>query len=329
MPTSCYRKSSLARLAACILLIVGMLPGCSPPPDPPLRVGLLVFPSYELPFLARHLGYFEDSQIELVDYESPVEAMRDYRNGLIHAVALAIDYAYQLEQSEDGHRIFYVIDYSNGADAIIAQDGIGTFQELAGKRVGVEASGLGAFVLHRALEINNMSARDIIIRPVDIERQEDAFYARDIDAVVTYEPIIHRILEHGGNEIWNSRQIPGEIVDVLITRESTIENRRDQLVTLVNAWLQAIDYLDQSPDKAAQFMAVREGILPQDFLSTLQDITLMRRDDNIHLLTHPDSSLITTLDRLKAFRTSHNIDSTDITPEQLVSSAIITETHAN
>lgn len=76
-------------IPALALLAAVLAAGCGQRAEHPLRIGLLVWPAYEVPYLARHLGYYDGLDVQLVEFQSPAEALRAYRSEGIDAVAVA------------------------------------------------------------------------------------------------------------------------------------------------------------------------------------------------------------------------------------------------
>jgi NitT/TauT family transport system substrate-binding protein len=287
----------------CILLL-----GCDPwDHQEPLRLGLLIWPPYELAHLARVRGHYDSDRIRLVDYRSPAEMMRAYRYGLVDVMAVTADYFVELRATDDAHRIIMVIDISKGGDALLAQPDIPDGAALQGRRVGLEASALGAHVLLRCLDAHGLSLAQVQPVPVDIPDQARAFLDRRIDAVVTYEPIRTRLLAEGALELCSSRDFRGDIVDVLITRLRTIEERQGDLRHLVDGWMRALDDFRAQPADAAKHMAVREGMTPDEFLAALERVALGDRAMNERLLLAPDPPIHATLARIQGLFLQHHL----------------------
>ncbi len=133
-------------------LLGALLLGCTSKPEPVLRVGLNVWTGYEPLFLARDLGYIQDSRVRLVEYGSASQAMRAFQNGAIDAAALTLDEVLLLAQYGERPRVVAVLDISAGGDVLIGHPDIEQLPEIRGRRVGVEHTALGAYVLIRALQ---------------------------------------------------------------------------------------------------------------------------------------------------------------------------------
>jgi NitT/TauT family transport system substrate-binding protein len=264
------------------VLTLGLAVLCAQCADPvrPLRLGLIVWPAYELPVLARSLGRLDPARVDIVDYGSPAEALRAYRNGVIDAVALTTTYVIELLSDAQIDRIVLVIDVSKGGDAVVASPSIHAVHQLRGRRIGVESGSLGGFVLARALQNGGLSPRDVELVSIDVPGQEAAFRSGTIDAVVTYEPFRSRLLADGARDVFNSAMMPNEIVDVLVVREAAIARHDRALRHLADAWFDGLEYLQDHKEDAAARVAARERVTPDGFLLSLRGTELLDREAN-------------------------------------------------
>lgn len=275
-----------------LAFLVTMLGSCIHRPLSPLRVGANVWPGYESLYLARDLGYYDNSAIQLIDYPSATEVSRALRNGNLEVAALTLDETLTLAATNPDIRVVLITDISAGGDAIIAQSDIKTLAEIKGRTVGVEATALGAFVITRALEQVGLYPEDIEIVSLGVSEHETAFKQGDVDAVVTFEPVRSNLLSAGAHVVFDSNQIPGEIVDVLVVSKSVLDSRRKNLDILIKGWFRALSYLDKNPQDAAERMAPREGIDAEQFLASLELLHIPSLKENQELLSKADPTLI-------------------------------------
>lgn len=289
------RKSFLPVYIICTLILC--LSGCGQA-EKPLQVGANVWPGYEPMFLARSLGYYQGHPIQLIEFSSAAEVVRAYRNGLIDVAAVTADEALIAAAGQGNHRIILVCDFSNGADVLLAKPEFKSIQELKGRRIGVEATALGAYMLARALKHGGLSAADVQVIQVPLLDHESAFKSGKVDAVVTFEPHRSNLLTAGAHSLFDSSQIPGEIVDVLLTREKLTDSQNRNLAALVSGWFRAIAYMRDNPSDAAQRIAPREGVAPQQFLDSVQLIKLPDRETNLRLLGSSQDNLSSALGQL-------------------------------
>jgi len=261
------------RIAATTLL-VAVLAGCTPP-DPPLRVGLLEWPPYDILRLARLSGDLPAGQFELVQFRSPAEASRAYAAGGIDIVALPLDYEIRLAEGSDDHRAFIIIDESAGGDAIIGRQPFDSLAGIAGSTIGLESSELGIHMLSRLLDHAGLTAADIDLAFHDYPDQADAWRQGSVDLMITYEPNRSRLLQMGGQVLFSSADIPGEIIDVFIARQSQIEARNADFRRFSRAWFSAVRDWEGDSQSAASRLAPRLGMLSWDVDAFLESA---RRD---------------------------------------------------
>ncbi len=255
----------LQRRLGFIALLLAFLMGCSEKPITALKIGTNLWVGYEPLYLAREKQFINNDQIKLVELSSATQVMQAYRNEVINAAAITLDEALLLLASGEQFSIVLILDVSNGADALIAQPSINSFGDLKGKRVGLESTALGSYMLTRALEVNQMSLNDITIKHLGIEQHEKAFVNKEVDAVITFEPIKSKLLGLGGQTLFDSKQISNEIIDVLIVRESYLENHTNNVQQLINAWFKTLAFIETSPHQAMTLLNLRMK-LPEAFL---------------------------------------------------------------
>ena len=252
----------LGRVILATLLLTLLMAGCSPAPKPDIRIGTNIWPGYEPLYLARSLGWFRESGIRLVEYTSATGTMNALRHGSIEAGALTLDEVLALTQEGVDLRVVLLLDVSNGADAVIAQAGIDTPEDLRGRTIGVESSAVGGYIVDRMLEKSGLSLRDVHILPLTLDEHELAFTSHRVDAVVTLEPVKSRLLAHGAKVIFDSSLIPGEIIDVLAVRSEVFNASPDAFAELTEKWFQALAYMQRQPDDAARRMQPRLRVSP-------------------------------------------------------------------
>lgn len=280
---------------ACLLAVFS---SCIQSPPPHLRLGANVWPGYESLYLARDLGYYDNSPIQLVDYPSATEVSRALRNGDLEVAALTLDETLALAETNPDIRIVLITDVSAGGDAIVAKSEIKTLAAVKGQKVGVESTALGAFVITRALEQVGLSSQDVEIVSLGVSEHESAFKQGTVDAIVTFEPVRSNLLAAGGNLVFDSKQIPGEIVDVLVVPQAVLENQKKTLDVLVKGWFRALNYLHKEPQDAAARMAPREGIGPEQFLASLELLHIPNLKENQDLLSKTDPTLLNVAKKL-------------------------------
>ena len=260
--------------------------------EPPLRIGTNVWIGSEPLYLARDLGYLDREAVQLVEYPSASEVSRAFRNQAIDGMVISLDELFVLAVDGLQPKIVVVVDVSHGADVVVGRSGMRTMKDLKGKRVAVESAALGAFVLSRALALNGMQASDVSMVHLESNEHPAAFERGQVDGAVTFDPYRTQLLGAGAHTLFDSSQIPGEIVDLLAVRASVLEKNPQAVQTLLTGWFKALDYLEREPKDAAARMAVREQITGEQFLQALQGLRIPSRADNLKMLAGATPSLV-------------------------------------
>jgi NitT/TauT family transport system substrate-binding protein len=272
-------------LYALFLLSLLVLSGCSRESTSSLTVGSNQWPGYETLHLAEHLGLFKDVPIKLIELKSATDVISAFEFGQLDIAALTLDEAILVTQAVPDAVVFLVMDISNGADKLIAKPHISTLQDLAGKRVGVEQSALGAFVFSHVLKKSQLEEDEVYLIPSTVDQHLTMMEQDAIDAVVTFEPTSSRLVAEGNIVLFDSREIPNKIVDVLITRKGFLEENISSLKKLVQANWQALDFLQNHPEKAAEIMSPRLAISPQQLLESYEMLILPDQAHNQQILS--------------------------------------------
>jgi len=297
------------------LLVVALAAaGCERPAPAPLRVGTDVFPGYEPLYLARQRGLLDGAQVRLVEYGSGTHVLRAFRNGTVEAAALTLDEVFLLLDSGLDAEVVLVTDFSEGADVVLGRPDVATLAELKGKRVGVEDTALGAFVLARALESAGLSLADVQPVHTQASEHEAAFAAGKVDAVVTFEPVRTRLLEKGARPLFDSSRLPGEIVDVVVVRRDVARSQPERVRHLQRAWYGALALIAAAPDEALAQMAPRLGLSPDELRLARAGLRVPTEAEARQLLAARPPELLAPARRLSAFLASHALLRHEVDP---------------
>lgn len=163
----------------------------------------------------------------------------------------------------------------------------------------MEGSALGAYTLTRALELHGLVLEDVQLVQLEVYEHEKAYQEGRIDAVVTFEPVRTQLLDAGAQELFSSREIPGEIVDVLVLHKDHLAVYREHIKSLTNGWFRALEYLQKNPDDAAKRMSGRLKISPEQVIQGYAGLKLPNREENIRLLTGKSPGLLASAERLQ------------------------------
>jgi len=315
-----------AVVAAVILIgLAAPLLGCLTPPKEPLRIGVNDWPPFELMYLARSRGYFdvEKVDVDLVEFSSYTGILKAYQHGDIDGFLSTLNEVQIADNFQDLPAVILVVDYSFGGDALVVRGGIGGLQDLRGRRIAFEESALGSYELERLLELGGLQPPEVHAASRLPEEGEQEFLSGAVDGVLTYEPGLGRLLrERGAHVIFSSRDIPGEIVDVMAMRRPVLDARAEEVRRVVRAWFRAVAWVHGHPQEAAAEMMRRRHLTVGEFLQALQGARIPDRDENFELLGRGESKgrLHQTAARLADFLVRRGLTRRAASGEELIRS---------
>ena len=302
---------------ACLALSLA-LSGCLREPEAALRIGTNVWIGSEPLYLAREIGRLDPASVQLVEYPSASEVLRAFRNQAIDGMVISLDELFGLAVDGFQPRIILVVDVSHGADVVVGRRGMRTMSDLKGKSVAVESSALGAFVLSRALAVNGMQASDVNVVHLESNEQTSAFEKGQVDGAVTFDPYRAQFLQAGARTLFDSAQIPGEIVDLLAVRASAIDKEPKAIQALLAGWFDAIDYMNRNPKDAARQMGIRQQTTGEQFLKAQKGLHVPSRDENLRMLGGSPPQLAVSGRRLMALMVDAKLLRTELDIEGLL-----------
>jgi NitT/TauT family transport system substrate-binding protein len=150
-------------------------------------------------------------------------------------------------------------DFSNGNEAVIVKDG--ELAAPAGKPANLVELSVSHYLLARALDSVGLTEADLggVINTSDADVIA-AFATSDVEAVVTWNPLVSSILEDpAATKLFDSADIPGEIIDLLVVNTETLADNPDIGKALVGAWYELMGLMAAGDDEALTAMAEASG----------------------------------------------------------------------
>lgn len=284
------RREFLTGLGAVLLL--PLLTGCTE--RPPLRIAAHPWPGYELLFLARRQGWLNEQQARLVETGSASASLQAVASGSADGACLTLD---ELLRARDGGlslTAVLVFNISAGADQVLGRPGITSISQLTGKRIGVEQSAVGELMLLLTLQAAGLERSQVTVVPLTPDRHLEVWRTGQLDAIVCYEPIASHLHDIGATSLYDSRSMPGMIVDVLAVRTELLDRQAAALRALTAEHFRALDYLRRHPQDAAYRMSERFKLPAGEVLDTYRGLELPGQDANRKLLAGPSARLLGT-----------------------------------
>lgn len=271
------RRRLLATLCGTALL------GACSPPRSPLRVGTIVFPGYELLFLARELGWLRPEWVRLIELQNSSDSVRALAAGKLEAALLTMDELMSARAGGVDLRAVAVLDTSAGADQVLARPGI-TLANLATRRIAAEDNSVGALMVASLLDAAGLRVDQVVKVPTTQSRAVEFYKKGHADVVVTAEPWAGQIKALGGKTIFDSSAVPERIVDVIAVRADVMEPYAEAIGQLVQMQFKALDLFRKDFEGASPLIASRLQIPAADVPKSFNGLGLPDRAQNQAML---------------------------------------------
>jgi NitT/TauT family transport system substrate-binding protein len=209
-------------------------------------------------------------EIELTLINDYVESINLYTGGKFDACAMTNMDALTIPAVGGvDSTVIIVGDFSNGNDGIVLKNGA-SVKDLRGRSVKLVEFTVSHYMLARALEMNGMKERDI--KTVNTSDSDIAavFSTDKNGAVVTWNPPLQQVRNvKGAKMVFDSSQIPGEIMDLMVVRTAAPDSLKK---ALTGAWYEVMAVMSDKgkpADAAVEYMAKFSGATVPEFRAQL------------------------------------------------------------
>ena len=294
------------------LIILLSLFSCRTTTSPSVKIAAHVWPGYELLFLARSLDWLDANRVELVETESASASMQAFREGKVDAAALTLDEVLHLRAEGHPVTVVLVFNISAGADKLLVKPDITSLQQLEGKRLGYEAGAVGELMLMKLLAEAGLSREQLQLVPISIDLHYEYFTADRLDAVISYSPVSNRLLAENAVNLFDSRQLPDTIFDVLAVRTDRLNRqRRHALRQIIEAHFRARDYFNHNPYDSAYRMNERFQLPAAAVLDAYRGLILPDKAHNYRLLSGHADNIVRTATMINLLLQSQGVANAD------------------
>jgi NitT/TauT family transport system substrate-binding protein len=267
-----------------------------------LAVAITSWPGYEYLYLAeqRRLGQRYGLDLRVQQYSSLEDQRLAYGRGDVEVITTNLPDAIVICQEVPKRcpELFLVIDQSEGADVIVSTSDIVDVRGLVGQTVGLERTLLAEYLLLRAFESKQVSFDQVRLMHEGPSALVSALIKGKVAAIVTYPPHLDSLYEDSRYRIlFNSAQIPGEIVDVLAVNPAFAKRYPGMIRALVRTWWAAQALARAEPLASQELMAKREQVSPAAFVASERGIRYPSPADQAEMLA-PTGSVARVLARM-------------------------------
>ncbi|WP_052501466.1 ABC transporter substrate-binding protein [Thiomicrospira microaerophila] len=258
----------------------------------PLALAGHIWPGYEFIHLATQFNWLNNPGLHLVHTPSATESMDALRQGKVQAAKLTLDEVIRLCAEGLELEVVLIFNISMGADVVLSRPEITQLYQLEGKRVGFEKTALGSLLFHAMLKRAQLTTEQVTPVNLTIDDHNQAWLADDIDALITYEPVATQIVNQGkAFRLFDSRQIPDMIFDVLVVKKSLKPAQQSALKDLIAQHFNALRYFNSNPMDASHRMADRLALTPEQVLQIFRGLFIPDELANTAYLSGHDNRL--------------------------------------
>ena len=197
-------------------------------------------------------------EIDVVQINDYIESINQYTAGqfdgctMTNMDALTIPAAGGVDSTA-----LIVGDFSNGNDGVVLK-GKQSLADIKGQNVNLVELSVSHYLLARGLESVGLAEKDItVVNTSDADMV--AVYGTDsVTAVATWNPLLREITSMpNSNKVFDSSQIPGEIIDLLVVNTETLKANPSFGKALTGAWYEIMEKM--ASDDVLTQLAVASG----------------------------------------------------------------------
>ncbi|MBD2059574.1 ABC transporter substrate-binding protein [Oculatella sp. FACHB-28] len=313
------RRLVLIALAA-LLWVVACSPQSTPPDSAtqPLRTGTGIYPGNAGHYVAADQGLFNEEGVNVENFvfQNLGDGITAFLTNKVDVLWASSSDAVQMSNEDPSVKIFYLISYSDGGDGILGRN-INRPEDLRGKTIAREDLLFVNVLLRAYLQQGGLTEKDVVLRNMTAADAATAFASKQVDAAVSYGPWLANAAEVGGGEIIFSSKDTNLIADVLITRQTVIEQRAADLQAYLRAIDQGVERVRSGDEEALSSVADALGITLEESKQQLDWVRFLNIEENKRVAFEPNNpdSLVTNLQF-----TAQAAYDLDITPQQLEAS---------
>lgn len=301
--------------SAALLASAPLLRGCARAPQ--LRLGIHHWIGYESLYLAMDLGLLPE---QLVLHEGLVagDSMQALQAGEVDAACLTLDEALRVIDAGVPLRVLLIFNLSAGADMLLVHPQWQS-ETLAGARLGVEKGALGALVLRHFLNHSGLTIDQLQLLDLPPDRQLAMWQAGAVDAMVSYHPTALHLQQEGGRILFDSRQMPETIFDVLAVREDRLALHSPRLRQLLEAHFAGLMHVKMHRQDALYRIAGRQQLTPVQVQQSLGDVVLPGLEANRRYLSGQNPALTRVVSELNDLMLAEGLLNSAVDPSRLFS----------
>ena len=251
-----------------------------------------------------------DIEIDVVQINDYVESINQYTTGGFDACTMTNMDALTIPAAGGVDSTALVVgDFSNGNDGVVLK-GKTKLEEIKGQTVNLVELSVSHYLLARALDTVGMSEADIKVMNTSDADMVAVYGTKDVTAVSTWNPLLSEITSMPkSTKVFDSSQIPGEIIDLLVVNTKTLKANPKLGKALVGAWYEIMGLMaadDKSGIAARTYMAQASGTDLTGYDAQLASTKMFYTPEQALELTN-SKALLNTMKSVAEFSFDHGL----------------------
>jgi NitT/TauT family transport system substrate-binding protein len=248
-------------------------------------------------------------KVKLVEFPAYMDSVTAFAAGKLDGCAMTAMEALQPAAAGIDTVAIVVNDTSNGGDGVLVR-GIDDLKGLKGKEILLAELSVSHYLLVRGLDSVGMKEADVKIKNTDGDEAGKAFVADPkVEAVTTWNPHLFQATEGGkGKVIFSSKEIPGEIIDLLVLNNNAIKEQPALGWVLTEAWYDAMKAIEDpaTREDSIAIMAAGAHATVDDFKKMLGGTDLRTDRAKAAAFLEADTTKAT-MEKIKKFSIDHGL----------------------
>jgi NitT/TauT family transport system substrate-binding protein len=249
--------------------------------------------------------------VEIVQINDYVESINQYTGGAFDGCVMTNMDGLTIPAAGGVDSTALIVgDFSNGNDGLVAKKAQ-KVAELKGQRINLVELSVSHYLLARALDSAGLSERDVtVVNTSDADIVSAFTGSPDVTAVVTWNPQLAEVQKvPGATRLFDSSQVPGEIIDLMVVNSETLKDNPKFGKALVGAWYEIMAIMagnDESGRAARKAMAVAAGTDLAGFEAQLKTTRMFYKPQEAVAFTE-SADLVATMDKVRNFSFTHGL----------------------
>lgn len=251
-----------------------------------------------------------DIEIDVVQINDYVESINQYTAGQFDACTMTNMDALTIPAAGGVDSTALIVgDFSNGNDGVVLK-GADSLADIKGQNINLVELSVSHYLLARGLESVGMSEKDVKVVNTSDADMVAVYGTDDVTSVVTWNPLLSEIMAMpGSNKVFDSSQIPGEIIDLLVVNTETLNENPALGKALVGAWYEIMSLMSGSnkdAEAARTYMAQASGTDLEGYDAQLASTEMFYTPSEALQLTN-SADLKTTMKNVAEFSFDHGL----------------------